>query len=355
MNARHPGADAVAILNLGLCTPLGLTARATQVEMAAGTVRFFETDVLDSTGEPVRASVLTLLEPGLTRTERMAILAVTALEESLKGTASLGIVRLPLLLALPEPGSGSSFERERVLGALHSAASPIRLEISESTLFPEGRAGFFRALAEASRLLNSRKAPYVLVGGVDSMCDRGSLTHHATTGRSMGPRTRDGILPGEGAGFCLLAPSSPAGPRELSPQGWLVGCALAHEPRAFLQRKPNMADGLTDAFRQLRQHPVAGSRRVNHVLSCQTGENFWAQEFHGAYLRNATLMPEPLTVSLFAESLGDGGAAAGVVQFGSALHHTKTLTPTHGEAARVLIYGCADAGQVGACILEGSA
>jgi len=355
MNADRRDAGEVAVIGLGLCTPLGLTARTTQVEMAAGTVRFFETDVLDDSGEPVRASMLTLLEPELTRTERMTALAMTALQESMKDVASLGIDRLPLLLALPEPGSGSPFTRESLLSALAGAAAPLRLEVSESTLFPEGRAGFFRAVAEASRLLKARKFPWVLVGGVDSMCDRDSLMHHARAGRNLGPSTRDGILPGEGAGFSLLTAGASQGQRGLSPQGWIVGCALAREPLSFLQRRATLADGLTDAFRQLRTHPVAGARRVDHLLSCQTGETFWAQEFSHAYLRNAQLMPEPLTVSLVAECLGDVGAAAGALQFGSALHHLTKLETARGDAARVLIYGCADAGQVGACVIEGEA
>lgn len=355
MTARRRGPDELAIMGLGMCTPLGLTARATQVEMAAGTVRFFETDVLDGAGEPVRASVLTLLAPELTRAERMGSLAVTALQECLKDVAELGIERLPLLLALPEPGSGAPFAVKALLQALKEASSPVQLDVTEDALVPEGRAGFFRVLAKASLLLHSRKASWVLVGGVDSMCDRESLGLHARNGRSLGPITRDGILPGEGAGFFLLGPHLSSRQHRLSPQGWVVACALAREQHSFLQQKPNLAEGLTDAFRQLRRHPVAGAQRVDHLLSCQTGESFWAQEFNYAYLRNASLMPEPLTVSLVAERLGDVGAAAGAIQFGSALHHLKKLDTAHTEATRVLVYGCADAGQIGACVIEGDA
>jgi 3-oxoacyl-[acyl-carrier-protein] synthase-1 len=350
MNSHRQGTDELGIVGLGLCTPLGLTARTTQVEVAAGTVRFFETEVMDGAGEPVRASRLTLLEPTLSRTERMASLAVTALHEALKDAASLGIEQLPLLLALPEAGSGSPFEVNAVLRALNGAAAPVRLESSEGSLFLEGRAGFFRALAEASRLLKSRKAAWVLV---DSMCDRDSLVLHAQTGRSLGPGTRDGILPGEGAGFFLLTSTTVLERRRSNPQGWLVGCALSLEPHSFLQQKPNLAEGLTDAFRQLRLNPLVATRRVDHILSCQTGESFWAQEFNYAYLRNAPLMPEPLTVGLVAESLGDVGAAAGAIQFGSALHQLRKLELAHQDTARVLIYGCADAGHVGACIVRG--
>jgi 3-oxoacyl-[acyl-carrier-protein] synthase-1 len=321
--------------------------------MAAGTVRFFETDVLDATGEPVRASVLKLLDPNLSRTERMVSLAVTALQEALKGVAPPGVDHLPLLLALPEPGSGVPFDLEVVREKLNGAAAPVRLGISKDAFFYEGRAGFFRALAEAFLLLKSRRAAWVLVGGVDSMCDHQSLAHHARTGRSLGPGMPDGILPGEGAGFILLTSAETSRQRRLKAQGWVVGCALAHEPHSFLQRKPNMAEGLTEAFCQLRLHPMAGTHRVDHILSCQTGESFWAQEFNYAYLRNAPLMPEPLTMNQVAESLGDVGAAAGAIQFGSALHLLSKLEKTSGEIARILVYGCADAGHVGACIVEG--
>lgn len=352
MNPRRHGAEELAVVGLGLCTPLGLTARATQVEMAAGTVRFFETDVLDDAGEPVRASVLTLLEPGLSRTERMASLAATALQEALKDAASLDIEQLPLLLSLPEPESGSAFEVEDLLSVLRGAAAPVRLETSKDRLFPEGRAGFFRALAEASRLLKLRHASWVLVGGVDSMCDRESLALHARTGRALGPANRDGLLPGEGAGFVLL--TSPSLPRSHRPaiQGWIVSHALSREPHCFLQREPNLAEGLSDALRQLGQHPELAGRRVRDVLSCQTGELFWAREFTYAYLRNAEWMPEPLTVSLIAKSLGDPGAAAGVIQLGSGLYQLQRLAPAQGETAQALLYGCSDAGEVGACILS---
>jgi len=351
---RRRGPEELAVLGLGLCTPLGLSARTTQVEMAAGTVRFFETDVPDAAGEPTRASLLTLLEPGMSRTERMASLAVTALEDCLRDVASLGLERLPLLLALPEPGSGAPFDTNELLEALDAIAGPVRLESSPDTLYPEGRAGVFHALADAARMLKARRASVVLVGGVDSLCDRESLAHHVRTGRSLGPTTRDGILPGEGAGFVLLASSTLPGLRRLGRglAGWVVGCALAHEPHSFLQREPNLAEGLTDAFRQLRRHPVAGSRRVEHVLSCQTGESFWAQEFTYAYLRNAALMPEPLTTTLVAETLGDVGAAAGVIQLGRALHLMKKLKPVNDNPPRLLIYGCADSGPIGACVVE---
>ncbi len=52
MSAEARGA---AVAEVGLCTPLGLTAAVSVAEMAAGTLRFAETEVSDAAGEPVRA------------------------------------------------------------------------------------------------------------------------------------------------------------------------------------------------------------------------------------------------------------------------------------------------------------
>ncbi|WP_235216521.1 beta-ketoacyl synthase N-terminal-like domain-containing protein [Archangium violaceum] len=342
----------MAVLGLGLCTPLGLTTRTTQVEMAAGTVRFFQTEVLDRKGEPLRASRLTLLEPDCTREERMRALATTALLECVKEARVEKTGSLPLVLALPAPGSGPAVDEEPLLRALTAVAAPARLLVRPEGLCREGRAGFFVALARATELLLSGQAERVLVGAVDSLCDPGSLEYLLARGRLLCSSVREGILPGEGAGFVLLKRASALrrdGPRA---QGRILALALAQEPRHRLQSEPSLAEGLTAAFRQLHAHPAAGSRRVAHVLSCQTGETFWGHEFNRAYLRNAALMPEPLVAHLVAESLGDLGAGAGAIQLGHALHVLGDLNPEHGQAPRALVYGCSDEGRVGTFIIS---
>lgn len=343
--------EEVVVLGLGLCTPLGLTRRTTQVEMAARTVRFFLTDVLDRKGEPLRASRLTLLESHCSRSERMTALATTALQGCLKEARVDEAEPLPLVLALPTPGSGPAIDEEPLLRALAEVTAPARLQVRPEGLCREGRAGFFVALARAVELLLSGQARRVLVGAVDSLCDPGSLAHLLSKGRLLCSSVREGILPGEGAGFVLLTRASALrrdGPRA---QGRILALTLAKEPRHRLQFEPSLAEGLTSAFRQLHAHPAAGSRRVAQVLSCQTGEAFWGHEFNRAYLRNAALMPEPLVGHLVAEGLGDVGAGAGAIQLGYALHVLGELGLEHGQAPRALVYGCSDEGQVGAFII----
>jgi 3-oxoacyl-[acyl-carrier-protein] synthase-1 len=353
MTAHQHPSDCV-VVGMGLCTPLGLTTRATQVAVHAGATRFAETETLDLDGEPAIASVLKMLGPDLTRTERMATLAATALVECLGGRSRAVPERLPTFLGLPENKGGAPVRPDALVQALTEAAVPHGgLQFLPESLYAGGRAAFFQALAGAAAYLHSGRADTVLVGAVDSFCDEASLEYLLDQNRLLGPDSSDGLIPGEGAGFVLLGRSGPNRLGGSDPPVRVLGCALAREPHHFLQSEPNLAEGLTKVFRQLRKHPATGTRRVDYLLSCQTGETFWAQEFVKAYLRNEPLFPEPLAAALIAETLGDVGASSGVLQLGVALYTIRNPRRQPERPMRVLIYGCSDDGQIGACIVEG--
>jgi 3-oxoacyl-[acyl-carrier-protein] synthase-1 len=166
---------------------------------------------------------------------------------------------------------------------------------------------------------------------------------------TLGHANRDGRIPGEAAGFVALA--RPGAPKSLGLEalGFVLGTALGVEPHPFTQQIPSLADGLTQVLRQLRLDTAVGARRVDGVLACQPGESYWGTEFSRAYLRNAALMPEPLSVGVSGEGLGDAGAGAGPVMLGGALHRARWRAS---GARRTLVYGCADGGRVGACVVE---
>ncbi|HYO55822.1 3-oxoacyl-ACP synthase [Archangium sp.] len=346
------GTKPLAIVGLGLCTPLGLTAQGTQAAVAAGSIRMFETDVADTRGEPVRASLLKLCDAGLSRGERMAALATTALADCMQGTPPLGKGLLPVVLGLPEPESGAPVDGQKLAQSMLEAGTNWHLHLAEGGLLPAGRAAFFHALCRAGELLASHRYPWVLVGAVDSLCDRESLRMLAARGRILGGHNRDGIIPGEGAGFMLLGRMGEQTARAMPVRGAVLGCALAEEAHPFLQSQPVLGNGLTEAFRQLRTHPVAGARRTDFFLSCQPTEAFWGREFVYAYLRNSALLPEPLTGEGIAESLGDPGAAAGVIQTGMALHARGRWGEARPGGWRTLVFGSADNSKVGACVVE---
>ncbi len=340
--------SAPVFVKLGLATPLGLGTRATQCAIAAGLTGFALTEVTDLTGDPVRACRLSQLDPTMTREERMLHLGQRALAECLADVDPRRGAPIAAYLALPEQGAAPLDEARIVRGlrAVPDAALP--LDWSARPI-RAGRAGVFLALEAAAAALASGRAALALVGGVDSQCDDASLQHLAAEGRTLGKTNPDGLIPGEGAGFALLArvdATSGLG----APRGHLVACSTARDALPFRQRSSVKAVGLTTLFRQLR-HAHADQPRPQHLFSCQPGEGFWARELASAYLRNAALMPEPFRKSTIAASLGDAGAGAGIVQIAMAFDLFATSWRTGRAVDRAIVYGAADLGQSGGCIV----
>ncbi|NOJ81834.1 3-oxoacyl-ACP synthase [Myxococcus xanthus] len=339
--------SAAQVVGLGLCTPVGTSAHMTLASLRAGLVRFAETEVLDGVAEPVRASRLSLLDASLSRTERIVALAQQALAGVRPLLDALPPGRVPLYLGLPEAGLGARVEQESLVAAL-LAETKGRLDVVQ--VYAAGRAAFFEALASAQKDLHSgRASSLVLVGAVDSLVDSASLRALVEARLHLGRRNPDGRIPGEAAGFVALARPGALKQLKLETSGVLLGTALAVEPKPFTHGRPSLAEGLTEALLALRKNAVTGGRWVDAVLACQPGDGFWATEFSRAYLRNTALMPEPLRVLVAGEGLGDAGAGAGAVMLGVALHRARWRHPS---ARRTLVYGSADGGRIGACIVE---
>lgn len=213
-------------------------------------------------------------------------------------------------------------------------------------------AGAFVALHAALDALTRGACAVALVGGLDSRVDPITLRALADDNRLLGRRNPDGLLPGEGAAFVLLA--SVRATATSQARARLTHCAVAREPHPRGHGGPNVAPGLTTVLRELRLgHPG----RVDVVLSAQTGEGLYGRAFSYAYLRNATLMPEPLRMVTLGALLGDAGAAAGALALVAAIAGQQqgvvaARPPRHGSA---LTYAESDDGTVGGCIVAAAA
>jgi len=340
------------VLACGLCSPLGLERGSTLLELAAGSDVFEETEELDARGRPIRASRLEVFPATMSRTVRMAELADQAIAELLAVARGLELTRLPIMLALPEADGGGSWQLAPLWAQLEQRAARAGLSL-ELLRVPQalpdgtrrsGAAGLFQLMTLADQMLDAGHDPLVL-GAIDSRCDPASLTQLAAAERLI-DGGREGYLPGEGAGFLMLTRAA------ARHEGFsIIAHTHDHEPLGFGQAQPSDAIGLTRVFRRLRLGPPQLAR-VDRVLSCQWDAGYWGREFVSAYLRNAELLPEPLRVDLVAEQLGNPGAAAPVLQLARALEISRREARAGDRAARVLVYGCAEDGALGACVVE---
>lgn len=336
----------------GLACPLGTRRRAVAAAVRAGIQRYLESDeVSDGAGEPVRACRLEALEQGdrLERALWFTREALAGLGEEWHALGGSFPEPVPAFIVGPDPSVGpvpsTSLLQRRLADHLPEGLS---LRLGPTSMVEGGRAGLFAAFERALAVLGGGREPMVLVGGLDCLTAAAVLQELADRNRVLGKLNGDGLLPGEGAGFVLLA-----SPRHLSPRrapALLWSLASARDPHPFDGPEPGRGDGLTRVFRELA---AARPGRVDEVFAAQTSEGFWGRDFNYAYLRNPALMPEPLALTLVGADLGDMGSAAGAAALVLTLESFEPPVFPRPTRTHALVYGAADTGLVGGCIISG--
>lgn len=323
----------VSIVGFAACTSVGYSLEASLAAMGAGLSNFTDTKVRNPFGEPVVAA--SLADSDMPRRERLAVLVQHGLDDVRSLMSSRGLRNAPLVVGVPSDLTAG--EQEVLQTALQQ--KPL-------AWFPQGRASTFAALAAAADLLGRKSHRFVIVGGVDSLCDRATISRLMEGARLLGPYT-EGTIPGEAAGFALLARTDDP-IVDVSTSLRIEAIAQERATVPFTQVEQVSGDALAAAFRSLRE---GGATRVHRVIAAHSGEGYFGRSFAHAYLREADVMPEPLEVSLIADTVGDVGAAAGIL--GMAFSMYLMVKDARGDESRALIYSESDTGETGAAIIEG--
>jgi 3-oxoacyl-[acyl-carrier-protein] synthase-1 len=243
----------------------------------------------------------------------MLRLATQALQEASRGGAAL-----PLFLALPE----LSMKGEDIISATfleHLATQAgVELNLPQSRVFHQGRAGGLVAVANACQALRSGRFRTVLVGGVDTYLDLQLLAGLGMEGRLLVEGAFDGFIPGEGAAFLLLGVPGEARRQKRVPLAHLLGIGIGKEEGHLYSDAPYRGEGLAQAFHQLFASLSTDTPRIRCVYAGLNGENFWAKEWGVAYLRHRQHFEEYLRVEHPIELTGDSGAAVGTTMTGLA-------------------------------------
>jgi len=329
----------VSIVGFAGCTSLGYSLESTLAAMGAGLSNFTDTAVPNEFGRAAVAA--SLVETNAPRGERLAALLSHGLDDTRPLMSQHDLRNVPLLIGVASDLGPD--EQEMVRAVLRDKDSPI----GDTAWFPQGRASTFAALSAAMDIIDRRSHPVVLVVGVDSLCAPATVSSLVRDGRVLSPFT-EGTIPGEAAAFALLARSDdpivdPASSVRLE----TVAVDRAATP--FLRAQVVSGDALTAVFRTLRN---GGARRVHRIIAAHSGEGYFARSLAHAYLREVEMMPEPLTVELIADRVGDVGAAAGIL--GLAFGVYLMAQDDRDGGGRVLAYSESDTGEVGGAILDGA-
>lgn len=334
----------IDILALGLASPLGLSSRATIAAMRAGLIAHEELDEIeDLAGDTVTGCRLAALDVPPNRIERACFFAAHALVEV--WTWRAWIAPPAVFLIGPESDRAHDFDAAGLWASLARQFGGMPLPATP-TVVPHGRAGLFHALALARDALAAGVVDLALVGGADSLVTSNELRRLVRANALLGKANPDGLIPGEGAAFFLLGRGG-----DRAAWATIEALALGHEDEPYSMGGPPRAAGLSRVFAQLR---TSATPRPELVVSAQPHQRWWSREFSHAYLRNAASMPEPLVIRTPSAAIGDLGATAGGLALGVGVWELHPLVPRRGASVydRVLVYGCADEGALGACMLR---
>jgi 3-oxoacyl-[acyl-carrier-protein] synthase-1 len=342
-------ADSVVVVGVGMMTPVGLTTAETAASVRSATMLFAETPIRDHRFEPFTLAeviedglpelVKEVAEtPGLTSREaRMLRLATMPLRESLKALKP-GAPAPGLVLALPENQTTIPLDGQRFLKLLAQQTGSA-FNLKQCAAPHVGRAGGLAAIGQAAETIRQGKGKFILAGGVDTYRDLYVLGTLDVEKRVKSWVHLDGFIPGEGAGFVLLASPDAAQQAGLPPLASVSAVFQSVEAGHLYSKEPYRGDGLAIAVEKLAASGTVGAP-IADVYSSMNGESHWGKEWGVSYIRNKGAFLPDHEIHHPADCLGDTGAASGPIMLGLAVHGLQDH-----RRGPCLVYSSSDRGE----------
>lgn len=358
----------IPITGCGAVTPVGLSAPSTCAALRAGVARITALEAEDTHGTvgdsfpPVGGRVpmewfeggpveeewpgherfgASLPEPEYLVVEegvqRLIRLAVPAAQESWEARGGGGAPPDDWGLFIGVDDREDPEDLKALPDAVAAALNGFRPRVRET--IPFGRAAGLGALYRAMEALRRGTIAGAMVGGVDSLVRPAVRARLFAEGILKDPDSNpQGILPGEGAAFCVLERD----PRAGSPLSLLAGVAVAQEPTAGTG-EVNQGEGLTQALREIRATiPLSCTPLVVCDLN---GDRYRALEWGLAMTRtfgDLAIDPDVPGSGDFwhpADCTGDSGAASGIV---NCIWAMDAMRKGYGGGGEVLVWGASD-------------
>jgi 3-oxoacyl-[acyl-carrier-protein] synthase-1 len=304
----------MAVVGVGAQTAVGMTAPASAAAVRAGVTGFGEHPfMIDTAGNKMIVArapylgeesgpdrLLALAEPAA----RDALAPVTSIQEQLTP------IRMTLGLPPARPGQPAMGKvlAERLAGALHDTGRVGRIEVIET-----GHAAGLMALESAWRALREGREDFHLIGGVDSYLEPETLEwlEGCDQLHGAGPQNNAwGFIPGEAAGFCLMASEAARARYNLPCRCRVLSVASAREKNLIKTDTVCIGIGLTEAVRQALVALPDGVK-VDRMICDQNGEPYRADEFGFTLVRTSEHFVSGSDFLAPADCWGDVGAASG--------------------------------------------
>ncbi|MDH3593378.1 MAG: hypothetical protein OEU09_09465 [Rhodospirillales bacterium] len=344
----------VCIVGCGAVTAVGVDAPMTAASVRANVSRFKGSYLIDKTGEPMLLSMAEFIDDDIRNTDRLNALAAVAAREAMapltdgpSGNAAASGVGLCLGMSAARPGLHA--DAADILLSRLAADNDLPLHGKKRIAVSTGHAATLMSIAKALEWIGSGKEDLILVGGVESYFDPDTLEWLDEDKRLHSEANKDGFVPGEGAGFCLLASADFAQRNNLDPFAFVLSGATAEEPSPFVSDDICIGQGMTQVLRKALDVLNPQDAEADWVLCDLNGESFRSKEWTYGYLRTGARHRDPLEIWHPADCYGDIGAASGGVLVSIAIAAWRRK---YARGDRCLIWTSSDDKQRAAVLLQ---
>ena len=303
----------VLVVGCGAMTTLGVSAAASAAAVRAGISAGREHPfVVDRAGRRMVVAAAPYLDIDLPAPRRLSLLAGSAAVEAVgrMGAGQGDPISIHVGLPPPRPGRGTdvSVVASHVLQEVATAARA-RCEIAR--IIETGHAAGAMAIAEAWTMIRSGACEFALAGGVDSYLEPETLEWLESCDQVHGAGDENnpyGFVPGEAAGFVLLASSEAASRQGGRATLEISKAACVQESKVIKSETICTGEAMSDLFEALG----AGSKTglVDRLYCDMNGEPYRADEYGFASIR-AGLLADASAFEAPADRWGDVGAASG--------------------------------------------
>jgi 3-oxoacyl-[acyl-carrier-protein] synthase-1 len=345
-------AGSIHIVGVGARTPLGDAATAAAAVRAGVSGLGQHPFMLDRDARPTPAAVDAELDITHMGPERLLALAETALRDACAplGAARSLPPRLPVFLGLPafRPGFSERYAAAVRAGLARLDGLPAPLDV---TILPDGHAAGLWALATAFERLNDLAFDVCLVGGVDSYFHADTVEWLDRNRQLAGSVSRSGFVPGEGAGFCLLASDAGLARLDLPQLAHVRAVSVARETKLIKTPEMCLGEGLTACVRSAVSGLRLPDERVNDIYCDINGERYRNEEWGFVCLRLSEFFDDCTAYHSPVEAWGDMGAASGPLFANLAC---QAFARGYAGGPRIMLWASSEGGQRSVAVLEDS-
>lgn len=265
----------------------------------------------DETWSPVKVAMAGFLDAEMPNKYRFLNMGLAALEEVMEPfvdiPSSLGTI--PLLVGMPGERAGLHSGTENTFSTrIRSVEYRHRVRFKPEFLPYEHAAGLI-ALKNAILKLENKEAEFCVAGGIESYMSLKTLKWLEETENLKCSNNKWGFIPGEAAGFYLLATTETVKKHRLSSLAQVIAVADAKEEQSDSTESVCVGNGLSQAFARVLDSLSEGEQ-INQVYCDMNGQRHRIDEYSYTLMRMGSYFEDPNAIIAPANLWGDLGAAS---------------------------------------------